>query len=274
MQAWRRDRAHYFALKAADEVPNWSPLSNVTSATAEDAVPPATVTDLGIASKTETSATLHWTAPGDNDRTGTAAEYDLRYFSDVITEQTWQLAVRVQGVPPPSISGTAEAFTVTGLEPGQPYFLALKTVDDAANWSGLSNVVDAAPGNPLRRLTFSITGIAASPNWSPDGTKVAFQADWGGNANSDIYWMPVAGGVPVRLTTNPGPDSWPSWSPDGQRIAFSSRRGNQFGLWVINAISGSDLTMLVPHDGQPSYPAWSPDGSRIAYDVEVPSLHP
>ena len=83
-------QTYYFALKAADEVPNWSPLSNVTSATAEDAVPPAAVTDLGIASSTETSATLHWTAPGDNGRTGTAAEYDLRYFSDVITEQTWQ----------------------------------------------------------------------------------------------------------------------------------------------------------------------------------------
>jgi chitodextrinase len=40
---------YYFAIKAADEVPNWSAISNVASATTEplpDVVPPAPILDL------------------------------------------------------------------------------------------------------------------------------------------------------------------------------------------------------------------------------------
>lgn len=37
---------YYFALKAADEVPNWSALSNVVEVTTPDIVPPAQIIDL------------------------------------------------------------------------------------------------------------------------------------------------------------------------------------------------------------------------------------
>ncbi len=37
---------YYFALKAADEVPNWSALSNVVAVTTQDTEAPAAVTDL------------------------------------------------------------------------------------------------------------------------------------------------------------------------------------------------------------------------------------
>jgi Tol biopolymer transport system component len=260
-------QTYYFALKAADEVPNWSALSNVTSATAEDVVPPAAVTDLGIASKTETSATLHWTAPGDNGATGTAAGYDLRHSTEPITWQTWNSATAVLGVPLPSIAGTVESFTVTGLESGQTYYFALKAVDDAANWSELSNLAYVTPGSPLRRLTFSVTGNANSPSWSPDGGSIAFHASWSGNG--EIYRMPAAGGTPTKLTANTDTDGWPSWSPDGLRIAFSSDQSDRGGLWVMEALSGANPELLVTHERQVTDCAWSPDGSRIAYDVRT-----
>lgn len=45
------ETVHYFAIKTADEVPNWSSLSNVASlSTASDQTPPAAVTDLQVAS--------------------------------------------------------------------------------------------------------------------------------------------------------------------------------------------------------------------------------
>lgn len=37
---------YYFAIKTADEMDNWSPISNIAAITTEDTVPPAAITDL------------------------------------------------------------------------------------------------------------------------------------------------------------------------------------------------------------------------------------
>ena len=81
---------------------------------------------------TVSSATLTWTAPGDDDTVGTAAEYDLRYSAEPITEENWMLAESVEGEPIPSVAGSKEVYHC---------YIAIKTVDEAGNWSGLSNVL-------------------------------------------------------------------------------------------------------------------------------------
>jgi dipeptidyl aminopeptidase/acylaminoacyl peptidase len=62
------------------------------------------------------------------------------------------------------------------------------------------------------------------PNWSPDGTKIAFASarheDWDTTPIRDIYVMPSDGGDPVCITAVDGYCGSPSWSPDGSRIAF------------------------------------------------------
>ena len=78
------------------------------------------------------SASLTWTAPGDDGNVGTATEYDLRASETPVTALEWDLATPIEGEPVPSVAGTQEAYY---------YYLALKTVDEAGNWSGLSNVV-------------------------------------------------------------------------------------------------------------------------------------
>ena len=73
---------YYFALETADEVPNWSAISNSpsgTTSTPADTTPPATVSNLATSSPTTTSLPLTWTAPGDDGNTGTATTYDVRY---------------------------------------------------------------------------------------------------------------------------------------------------------------------------------------------------
>lgn len=86
------------------------------------------------------SVIVRWTAPGDDGNVGTATTYDLRQSSTLITSANFDQATQVTGLPAPRISGTAEQFTVTGLIPGQYYF-AIKTADEAGNWSLISNVV-------------------------------------------------------------------------------------------------------------------------------------
>ena len=70
---------YYFAIKAADEVPNWSVISNIASATTDpEQEAPSDIADLHITNINSTSASLAWTAPGDDGSVGTAAEYDIR----------------------------------------------------------------------------------------------------------------------------------------------------------------------------------------------------
>src|SRR5688572_32660954 len=76
-------------------------------------------------------------------------------------------------------------------------------------------------GGDARRLS-SFQGQSTNPKISPDGTMVAFSADYAGNV--DVYAVPVSGGEPVRLTWHPGADNVQGWTPDGTKIMFASPR--------------------------------------------------
>ena len=87
-----------------------------------------------------TGVRLSWTAPGDDNRYGRAREYDLRYLTYYINESNWSSAIKIPSLPIPGPAGCMEHFFVEGLPEGRRYFFAIKTVDDAGNWSLLSNV--------------------------------------------------------------------------------------------------------------------------------------
>ncbi len=110
---------------------------------APDTTAPANVANLAIPSRTDTSATLTWTAPGDDGTNGTATEYDVRFSTAVITDANFSSATQAANVPVPSTGGTGETFTVTGLTANTTYHFALKTADEVPNVSTLSNVANA-----------------------------------------------------------------------------------------------------------------------------------
>lgn len=95
------------------------------------------------------SVTLTWTAPGDDGNVGTAAVYDVRYSTSLITNANFNAAQQATGEPVPKAAGSTETFTVTGLQPNTAYYFAIKTADEAANWSGLSNVVNKTTGDTV-----------------------------------------------------------------------------------------------------------------------------
>ena len=61
-----------------------------------------------------------------------------------------------------------------------------------------------------------------SPAWSPDGSRIAFVSNRGGNGQ--VYTMNPEGGEVQRLTHNSGEEHAPRWSRDGSRIAFVALR--------------------------------------------------
>jgi TolB protein len=118
-----------------------------------------------------------------------------------------------------------------------------------------------ADGTGQRRLTVG-PGWANNewPDWSPDGSKIAFHSDRDGNR--EIYVMNADGTGQTNLTNNAAEDETPAWSPDGSKIAFHSSWRDPWGggIYVMNA-DGTAPT----HVGGQYGAAWSPDGSKIAF---------
>lgn len=142
--------AYYFALKVYDDADNASAMSNLASTAApQDTIPPARIDDLAASSgPSEGQVTLVWTATGDDGRQGRASGYLLKYSQSVITEASWAsattLAESLEWDPLPS--GASETQVLSGFDPGTTYYFAIKAIDDAGNWSPVSNNASAGGG--------------------------------------------------------------------------------------------------------------------------------
>jgi tricorn protease len=117
-------------------------------------------------------------------------------------------------------------------------------------------------GGAARRL---VTGydVAAGPHFSPDGSMVAFTANYDGNA--DVYVVPSAGGEPRRVTYHGG-NAAVGWTPDGSRVLFVSSRDNNTDsnhLYTI-APRGNATPEQLPLS-MAEYGSYSPDATHIAY---------
>jgi hypothetical protein len=142
-----------------------------------DSIAPADVTDLSIGGRSDNWLILYWTAPGDDGSSGTATTYDIRYRTDAaITSGNWDTATQVTGEPSPSVAGSSENFTVTGLSGGTTYYFAIKTADEVPNWSGVSNsptnstYADTWPPVDITDLaTGTVTSSSVLLTWTAPG---------------------------------------------------------------------------------------------------------
>ncbi|MFO0938928.1 MAG: hypothetical protein U0798_20690 [Gemmataceae bacterium] len=123
-------------------------------------------------------------------------------------------------------------------------------------------VADRDGKNP-RRLTSDI-GVESNPVFSPDGSIIAFSAQYDGN--TDVYTIPVEGGSPTRLTYHPSPDTVRGFTPDGKSVLFSSPRqvfsGRHSQLFTVPLTGGMPTLLPIPWGFEASI---SPDGETIAY---------
>ncbi|MGE5277223.1 MAG: LpqB family beta-propeller domain-containing protein, partial [Acidobacteriota bacterium] len=106
------------------------------------------------------------------------------------------------------------------------------------------------------------------PTYSPDGQRLLFASDRGGNL--DIWEITLANGALRRLTDDPAEDWDPALSPDGKRLVWSSNRSGHFEIWTADP-DGSD-PRLVTHDGvDAENPEMTPDGRWVTYTSANPS---
>lgn len=120
-------------------------------------------------------------------------------------------------------------------------------------------------GGEAVRLTTGI-GAETDPQFSPDGTQVAFTGQYDGN--TDVFVMPATGGVPKRLTWHPGIDVALGWTPDGKRVLFASARdsvSNYPRLYTLGLDGGLPEALPLPRGERG---AFSPDGAFIVYEPQ------
>lgn len=115
--------------------------------------------------------TVQWTAPGDDGSIGRATNYDLRYSTAAITTSNFNQATPLGGLPVPATAGTLQNYIVSGLNAGMTYYLAIRTVDEVGNWSGISNVLKkigqtAGAGDPVSSLSLSFSNPWPNPTRS------------------------------------------------------------------------------------------------------------
>ena len=118
-------------------------------------------------------------------------------------------------------------------------------------------------GGQARRLT-NDPGQEAIGKFSPDGTQIAFTAQYDGNL--DVFVMSSEGGVPTRLTYHPGMDRVLGWWPDGKSVLFRSNRvWPSRGEEVYRVALDGGMPERLPVD-RAGLTTVSPDGTRIAYN--------
>ncbi len=111
------------------------------------------------------------------------------------------------------------------------------------------------------RLT-NDAGLSDFAALSPDGKLVAYASDRSLDGEPDLYIKQVAGGPPIRLTSDGADNTMPDFSPDDSKIVFRSSRDGG-GVYEIPAFGGD--AHLLARDGL--NPKFSPDGSQVAYWV-------
>lgn len=132
----------------------------------------------------------------------------------------------------------------------------------ALSYTGQNNIflVDLA-GKVLKRLTDG-WGIEVAPSFSPDGKRMAYVSDRGGNPQ--IYVLDLVSGTNRRITFGHKYCASPCWSPRGDRIAYQAQVDGTFQVATIRP-DGSDARVISSGFGGGEDPTFSPDGRLIAY---------
>ena len=128
-------------------------------------------------------------------------------------------------------------------------------------------MLDLSSGS-LRRF-LSGNQALLSPTYSPSGEMIAYQADFEGDEDYDIYVVDAKGKDRRKVTDGVADNEHPEFSPDGSRLAFVSNRESDMENLYMTDLGGKNLTRLTDEPLPVGDFAWCPDNETIAYGTGV-----
>jgi len=185
------------------------------------------------------------------------------------------MKIAVVGSPRISPDGTRVAYTVTETK-----------MEKDKEWKNVTQVwVVPISGAKPQQYTRGDKS-ASAPEWSPDGTTLAFLSDREKDGERQVWMIRSDGGEAWAVTTHKGGVSGFRFSPDGKQLLLSATDQppkdeedrkkikddtividhdiKMAHLWLWN-IEKKDEKRLTEGNFTVSDPQWSPDGTRITY---------
>ena len=129
---------------------------------------------------------------------------------------------------------------------------------------------------------------ASGPQWSPDGSMLAFSARLQDNGQTQVYGVPTAGGEPNLLSHSPEGVMSFAWSPDGKSVAYTAQEpepagaeerrergddelvasegGRHARLWIEDLGTGRRRS-VTPADLTVRSFVWQPNGQGFAVQI-------
>jgi len=135
-------------------------------------------------------------------------------------------------------------------------------------------VVDAATGSATQ-ITEGNDWNDSDPQWSPDGTKIAFVSNRTGkeydeDRNTDIWVIGSSGGSLTKISDHDESDNQPRWSPDGKSIAFTGEIRERDHPKIFLEPSTGGVPSVMAANGLDLIPGaleWSEDGRSLYFET-------
>ena len=185
--------------------------------------------------------------------------------------------MKISAVSAPRISpdGSRVAYSVSEVK-----------MEKDKEWKSVSQVWVVPTGGGKARQYTRGDKSATAPEWSPDGTMLAFLSDREKDGERQVWMMMADGGEAWSVTSHKGGVTGFRFSPDGKRLVLTAvdqpskdeedRKKvkddtmvidhdiKMTHLWLFN-IDKKEEKRLTEGDFTISDPQWSPDGAYITY---------
>lgn len=198
------------------------------------------------------------------------------------------------GATTPSAPGPTESTSSIATTPVLTASGASSVVGDGQSWiafqwqrgQGDAVFLMRPDGTGTHPLLASVSPQTFHPDWSPDGSRIAYEA---AGAKADDIWLVDADGSGAQVLVDRsaqcgsscGDAAYPAWSPDGRSIAFIrfDFAGDVHVGCTLEVIGLADASRRTIYAGPAGtvldYPRWSGDGRSIVFEATTfpsPSL--